>query len=528
MMHGFALLLTSILAIPWIAGVVKRATAAITYFRNSHYPLGLLRAAAKARGVLGSLASPCATRMTSIERALQSLVDLERAVFDVLQEKPQLLLRTSDGKADNAKHRAIREDLENPDFWRDVKRVVAVLQPISRVIMAVQADAITISDVARYWLYLAKELQEPLARTGQKEVMITAAAAFNARAKEMDAPLNRLALLLDPRFKHLANVSNAQHGDANDPGRNIFKLLAATGGEVLKKRGYGREAFLRFHSQLQLYVGGAAPFDGTCGSDSGAVKFFWKTCSISPHAAELSHIALLLRDVCPHAAALERIFSLFGLIQTDVRNRLHARSLHNIATVKEYYTQQRSGGVQRLKVPKGLELGKPAAPAQAAPTAPAAATPAAPAAAAADPDVVSATAATPTAATATSTTAAGPSGTSRDEADAIDHDDLAIEEPEALNEDQIGCISEALAKAAAADEALQRERHAVKDVVVSLPDLDQMRFQDLLNAEDVFGYYDFLTDPLVPAAAVAGHQLGLTLGSDSDRDFNPFEMMFEG
>jgi hypothetical protein len=425
--------------------------------------------------------------MTSVERALSSLLGLQRAVIDVLLQHKDLMLKTIDGKADSLKHQAVRADLESTNFWGGLSRVVAILRPISRVIMAVHADAITISDVARYWCYLAKELQDPLCKTGQRDVIATAAACFNARAKEMDTPLIRLALLLDPRFKHLANVST------NPQSAPTVKLLTVTGGTVLKKRGYGKEAFLRFTSQLTMYIAGEAPFNTTCSSDSASVNMYWRALSLDSRASELSRLAVLLREVCPHAAALERTFSLFGLVQTDVRKPLQAENLYKIAAVKEHYMQKRAGNAPRLKVPKGLEL-----------------------------------------VPAPSATEAHPSSDSTTEQQVVieapdpqeEEDDESEEEVNAgdFNEDIEG-ICDALAKAATADEALQREKRAVGEKI-GQKTADQLSFKELLGHENIFGYYDFVTDPLVPIPIEGRQSWDLGFASDSDIDYDPFAETF--
>jgi hypothetical protein len=49
-MHAFALLLGSILALPWAKELVTNAQRVVTFFRASHQPLALLRPAADELG----------------------------------------------------------------------------------------------------------------------------------------------------------------------------------------------------------------------------------------------------------------------------------------------------------------------------------------------------------------------------------------------------------------------------------------------------------------------------------------------
>jgi hypothetical protein len=64
-MHGFSLVLKSVLAHPWAKDLLMRAQQVVTYFRASHAPLAALRAAAEELGITQGLQSSNTTRMTS-------------------------------------------------------------------------------------------------------------------------------------------------------------------------------------------------------------------------------------------------------------------------------------------------------------------------------------------------------------------------------------------------------------------------------------------------------------------------------
>ena len=50
------------------------------------------------------------------------------------------------------------EALNDLAFWGDLELLNALLEPVSAVIMAVQADNATLADMTRYWVYLGQEL----------------------------------------------------------------------------------------------------------------------------------------------------------------------------------------------------------------------------------------------------------------------------------------------------------------------------------------------------------------------------------
>jgi len=52
----------------------------------------------------------------------------------------------------------VSEALNDRAFWGGLELLNALLEPVSAVIMAVQADDATLADVTRYWVYLGQEL----------------------------------------------------------------------------------------------------------------------------------------------------------------------------------------------------------------------------------------------------------------------------------------------------------------------------------------------------------------------------------
>jgi len=82
-MHGYSLLMGSILGHPWARDLVAQAQAMVIYIRASHKPLALLRAEALRLGINCSLARANATRFISVYLCLTSLVKLERAILNI-------------------------------------------------------------------------------------------------------------------------------------------------------------------------------------------------------------------------------------------------------------------------------------------------------------------------------------------------------------------------------------------------------------------------------------------------------------
>ncbi len=108
--------------------------------------------------------------------------------------------------------------INSPAFWTKLTLLCKILEPFTKVLMAIQADHALLGDIPRYWAYLARSLEEglvPLLELPGKprEFAIHAAARFSRRSQEMDTPYLRLALLLDPRFKTAIDTSKHYFGE---------------------------------------------------------------------------------------------------------------------------------------------------------------------------------------------------------------------------------------------------------------------------------------------------------------------------
>lgn len=193
-MHAFALVLGSIMAYGGAKQVVTDSQRIVSYFRASHRPLATLKRLAATRGINTTLATSNKTRLTSVHLSTSSVEKLRPAFEDymALAQDDSTLMPPAD----------VAERLEDLDWWAMLKKLNLLLEPFSKVIMAIQSERSTLADVARYWLYLAASVEKLLPKFTpdfQRHIV----SAFNKRAAEMDSELGRLALFLDPRFRDL-------------------------------------------------------------------------------------------------------------------------------------------------------------------------------------------------------------------------------------------------------------------------------------------------------------------------------------
>lgn len=138
-MHGFNLVLGSILSFPWAQQLVVSAQRVVTYFRASHQPLALLRDAADRFGIKKALHSANKTRFTSKDECIKSVLANQPAFAYVLQHHRQAI-----------KNPDVVKLIEDPTFWADLAKLQKVVAPLSKVIMAVQANDSTLADTCRW------------------------------------------------------------------------------------------------------------------------------------------------------------------------------------------------------------------------------------------------------------------------------------------------------------------------------------------------------------------------------------------
>jgi hypothetical protein len=150
-MHAFALLMGTMLNHIWARSITTDAQKIVVYFKASHKPHALLKAAAKEADIKIGLRTSNKTRFTSMHMMLTSVKANERSLKSVL--------RTNSSDITSPVVKAIIND---PAFWQDLEQLVQLLDPLSKVIMAIQGNHSTLGDVTRYFLYLACKLKEML------------------------------------------------------------------------------------------------------------------------------------------------------------------------------------------------------------------------------------------------------------------------------------------------------------------------------------------------------------------------------
>ncbi len=148
---------------------------------------------------------------------------------------------------------------------------------------------------------------------------------YNVRFRGIVQPVCHLALFLHPKFKHVFIVAGSYK-----------RCVLVPACDLLKKLRLGSEANLKaLVVELAVYRQGEAPYDQPI-VDGMALSVWWQqvTGAASPL---LVRIGRLLASICPHAADVERLFSIIGNVTTPRRAGLLTSRLQMMSKLKVYY-----------------------------------------------------------------------------------------------------------------------------------------------------------------------------------------------
>ena len=157
-MHGFALVMRSVVGHPYAKDAIVTAQRLVTFFRASHKPLAELKAAARRLGITGGgLVSSNTTRFMSLLDCIESVLRNAAAFKHIAADDTiaQLLIIKRPGQPNID----LVPIIQNPGMWQKLELVCHVLAPFRPIIMAMQHREARLADVVRAFVYLARHLQ---------------------------------------------------------------------------------------------------------------------------------------------------------------------------------------------------------------------------------------------------------------------------------------------------------------------------------------------------------------------------------
>jgi hypothetical protein len=106
----------------------------------------------------------------------------------------------------------------------------------------------------------------------------------------------------------------------------------------MQRRNYSEKDCQDLVTELQAYKSSSPPFNTPLGNLAAfKPKLWWQSLGAN---LIIVHLAVFLYDIVPHAATVERLFSLMGWFHNDRRNRLGVDSTGNLTAIKTFYEQK--------------------------------------------------------------------------------------------------------------------------------------------------------------------------------------------
>ncbi|KAL0024706.1 hypothetical protein WJX77_010071 [Trebouxia sp. C0004] len=312
--HALVLAVLAMLASEPVNALICNAHMMASRFHASSAASAFLADEAKELGINAELLPCNLSQVQSVHECLQSLVQMEHAIKQMLQKHPDFPM-----------NQAVTECANSVSFWSQIAKFCKLLAPITDVVKGNMSKTSSLADVMLHWLHLARSLQAAETEANlPHDVTVHCFAGFNQRAAELDSDLCRLALFLDPRYKDIA-VPQANPDTLFDKARSVFQ-----------NRRHGVEECDRLSQQLQLYLVRSPPFDQPFTPQTSAKAWWLNLGSSHTSCTELRNLAVFMCTIVPHAASAERVSSIMGWYHTPVRSQLDVDSLARVVALKTH------------------------------------------------------------------------------------------------------------------------------------------------------------------------------------------------
>ena len=265
-----------------VEDIMSHIVQIVKYFRNNH----LARALLSTEGG-SALSLPIEVRWSSSCEALEAYLKNWHILVKICEEHR------------NDIDRDVAKLISNMGIKRNAEDLLARLQPISRALDLIQSDNCTIANSVTIWKNLINNLSKSLNNTMKQKVM--------SRYAQAVTPYHLIAHMLSPtNIKFNITLNGDEKQKALDCASEEFPNLVPL--------------MLRFYSKL-------SPFNGVIMQESVIsnmtdIEWWTSAFSLIDIDSKVQDNIKQFMTAVSSSAGVERIFSSFGLVHTDLRNRL--------------------------------------------------------------------------------------------------------------------------------------------------------------------------------------------------------------
>jgi hypothetical protein len=293
--------------------LLRRVNNLTTFFKNSHQANSKLVQLINEKGIVGGgLKSYCKTRWTTASESVNSVVNLQQILEEIVTNNRHLL--TNDN---------IIRIIQTRNFFSDLRILKFVLEPLRKAVLALKARAATLADCFLSLVRLAAVLNK-LPRSFNSGFRNHCVKVINERFNEFDDDKYITCFFLDPRFRSAALKKSSF--------KRIIKCIASIG----QRLGFDFHEIDILLDQLQQYKEGKDPFDLELSFVKKSPLNWWKFIATDPEPELLPKVACHLFSICPNSATCERGFSTLGWL-FERRLNLKLETLESMCKLITYW-----------------------------------------------------------------------------------------------------------------------------------------------------------------------------------------------
>lgn len=268
-----------------VKNIKEHVVQIVKYFRNTHF------AKAKFSQAGGrTLVLPSDVRWNSLADCLEMYVTQWEIILKICEENKKEIDST------------IYEKVSNIGIKHAAQEYLRILKPISVALDILQRKNATITDAVEQWKHLQYIFEESV----DVELPLQKAAEFHKRYTQALTPYHFIAYMLSPQ-------------------KTKYQLTTA-------EKNLALETINEFHENAGLLTlviklnARSAPFQQVMFSDEVIKNVnglqWWTSQKHEPEIAQQLPIVKQFLSATASSASVERVFSSFGLVHSDIRNRL--------------------------------------------------------------------------------------------------------------------------------------------------------------------------------------------------------------
>lgn len=304
----------------------KSCKAVVKFFHNHHVVKAQLSKEQEARK-LPQLIAPAPTRWGTLEGCFKSLLHSENILHSIVSGRDFIT-----GTRQQKEERGILRDIITAEnFVSNLKKSIAILEPIDKLIRYFQSDRVPISDVYDAFVKLPEAIHQiPDLSKPEYTYMIMLS---ETRFKFMYGDAHGVGYLLDPRYigKGITDYDFKEKLEdfiytfpPNDTDPTTIERQTEMMQQYTSFVIYATALHTANNFRYQMLV-----------NKSKTVMQFWLTDG--NRWPLLQELAIIVFNLVASSAASERNFSTFGFIHSKLRNKLDNKKVEKLVYIKTNY-----------------------------------------------------------------------------------------------------------------------------------------------------------------------------------------------